>query len=134
MRNPKTKFNKLLKWITKTEDITVEIDKTYYSYAKTKKEDRIINGTAGSDGYILLYVDPDDIDWEFLTSMLIHEIGHVILFQEGKSWHTEKQAWIYGIQSVPKDFIPKNIKEHIIKCLKTYDYKKFGWIDKLLES
>lgn len=130
----KKKFHRLKKWASKIEDVTIEIDSTYYTYAKTKKENRIINGTAGSDGYILLYVDPDNIDWDFLTSMLIHEIGHVILFQEGKMWHTEKQAWICGINSVPKEFHSKNIKEHCIKCLKTYDYKKFGWIDKLING
>jgi len=134
----KEKFLELKKWVTDNEDITVEIDTTYYSYAKTKKEDRIINGIAGCDGYILLYVDPDEIDWEFLSSMLIHEIGHVILFQEDKLNHTEKDAWICGVcgvQFVPKKYIPKNIKEHMIKCLKTYNYKRFGWIDEvLLES
>lgn len=129
----KKKFNKLKRWANK-EDITVELDTTYYSYAKVKKEDRIINGTAGSDGHILLYVDPDHIDWGFLTSLLIHEIGHVILFQEGNSWHTEKDAWICGMQCVPKDCIPSNFKEHCIRCLETYNYKRFGWIDKIISE
>jgi hypothetical protein len=128
----KRKFQKLKKWASEKEDITVEIDTSYYIYAKTKKEDRIVNGVAGTDGYIILYADKENIDWNFLTSMLIHEIGHVILFQEEKLRHTEKEAWVCGIQSVPKDCIPKNIREHVITCLKSYDYKKFGWIDRIL--
>lgn len=128
----KRKFNKLVKWASSHEDIDIQLDTSYYKYAKTKKEDRIVNGMAGSDGSIILYADGDDIDWEHLTSMLIHEIGHVVLFQEGKCWHTEKDAWICGIQIVPEEFRPKSIKQHCISSLKTYDYKRFGWLDDIL--
>jgi hypothetical protein len=125
-------FQELVDWITDKEDISIQIDTSYYEHAKTKTEDRIVNGVAGSDGYIILYVDKSNMDWEKMTSMLIHEIGHVILFQEGKCWHTEKDAWICGIQTVPKKFHPKSLGQHCMECLKTYDYKRFGWIKKLL--
>lgn len=128
----KKTFKGLVKWISEQEDIDVQLDTTYYEYANTKQEDRIINGVAGSDGYIILYADKKNMDWDKLTSMLIHEIGHVILFQEGKCWHTEKDAWICGIQTVPKRFYPNKLDEHCIECLKTYDYKRFGWVKKLL--
>jgi hypothetical protein len=125
-------FQELVDWITDKEDISIQIDTSYYEHAKTKTEDRIVNGVAGSDGYIILYADKSNMDWEKMTSMLIHEIGHVILFQEGKCWHTEKDAWICGIQTVPKKFHPKLLGRHCMECLKTYDYKRFGWIKKLL--
>jgi hypothetical protein len=128
----KSRFNKLVRWASKTEDIDVQLDTSYYKYAKTKKEDRIVNGMAGADGHITLYADWESPDWEFLTSMLIHEIGHVILFQEGKAWHSEKEAWICGIQIVPEEFRSKSIKEHIKYCLETYNYKRFDWLDNLL--
>jgi hypothetical protein len=129
----KNVFRELKSW-AEEQDIEVQIDSTYYEYAKTKQEDRIVNGLAGSDGYITLYVDGNRIEesWDYLTSMLIHEIGHVLLFQDGKGWHTEKQAWICGIRTVPKRFHPKTLEQHCIECLKTYNYKRFGWIKTLL--
>ena len=73
-----------------------------------------------------------ETSWEALTSMLIHEIGHVILFQEDRCWHTEKQAWICGIQTVPEKFHPKDLAKHCQECLETYNYSRFGWISKIL--
>ena len=73
-------FKELMRW-AETEDITVEVDSNYYEFAKVKEENRIINGTAGADGYITIYCDKKNIVWTYMTSMLIHEIGHVILFQ-----------------------------------------------------
>ena len=87
-------FNDLISWAHKEYDINIQIDSTYYEFAKTKEEDRIVNGLAGADGYITLYVDRKNIEtsWEKLTSMLIHEIGHVILFQEDKCWHRSRKT------------------------------------------
>ena len=130
--NDVTKFKKLIQWVSEAEDITVEIDTSYYELAKTAKEDRIVNGVAGSDGYIILYADKTNMDWDYLTSMLIHEIGHVILFQEEKNWHTEKDAWICGIEIVPKELHSNNLEKHCIECLRSYDYKRFGWVKKIL--
>lgn len=126
------KFKNLVKWASDVEDITVELDTSYYEFAKTKKEDRIVNGVAGCDGYIILYADKNNIDWDYLTSMLIHEIGHVILFQEEKAWHTEKDAWICGISIVPKELRSLNLEVHCIECLRSYEYKRFGWIKNIL--
>jgi len=127
-------FNDLVSWAFNEYDIEVQIDSTYYEFAQTKEEDRIVNGIAGTDGYITLYVDRKNIEasWDKLTSMLIHEIGHVILFQEDKCWHTEKQAWICGIQTVPKKFHPKDLGIHCQECLETYNYSRFSWISKVI--
>ena len=127
----KKEFRELKAW-AKDLDIEVQVDSTYYHYAQTKSEDRIVNGIAGCDGSIVLYCDKDNVDWSYMVSMLIHEIGHVILFQDGVSWHSEKDAWICGITVVPDKFKHDKLKDHCIECLRSYDYKKFGWLDDLL--
>ena len=55
----KQRFESLKKYI-ESDDIDVEVDTSYYEQAKTPQEKRIMNGTAGSDSYIILYKDSKD--------------------------------------------------------------------------
>lgn len=128
------RFEDLKKFII-ADDVEVEVDTTYYSYAKTPEKDRIINGTAGSDGYIMLYKDPADKNYDTLTSLLIHEYGHVVEWRDkGRDRHTEKQAWETGIRSVPTEYWPPTLAEDVEICLTSYGYKKFDWVARLLTS
>lgn len=122
------RFNKLKAWIEK-DDIEVEVDSTYYELAKTPALLRINNGQAGSDGYIILYKDTQTEDYNTLTSLLIHEYGHIIEWRDnGRDRHTEKQAWQTGISFVPKKYWPPTLKEDCKLCLSSYGYKNFNWL------
>ena len=128
----KQRFEDLKKWIQK-DDVDVEIDTSYYDLAKTQEKDRIINGSAGADGYIILYKDSKDENYDTLTSLLIHEYGHVVEWRDkGRDRHSEKQAWETGISAVPKEFWPPTLKEDCQICLSSYGFKRFGWLKILL--
>ena len=128
---PKSRFELLQKYIT-DDDVEVEIDESYYDYAKIPHHQRIINGSAGVDSHIILYKDSKDTNYNMLSSMLIHEYGHVIKWRENDDKnHTEKSAWIAGINSIPIQLRPPTLKEDVILCLKTYDYKNFSWLSSI---
>lgn len=128
----KKRFELLLKYI-REDDVNVEIDTSYYELAKTKKEDRIINGSAGTDGYIILYKDSKDSNYDMLSSLLIHEYGHIVLWRDYKrESHTEKQAWLCGIKTVPPKYWPPTLKEDCRICLTSYNYKDFRWLEGLV--
>ena len=80
----KQRFESLKAWVI-ADDVGVEVDSSYYDLAKTPAEDRIINGNAGSDGYIILYKDSKDKNYNLLASLLIHEYGHVVEWRDRKS-------------------------------------------------
>jgi len=128
----KQRFESFKKWVIE-DDITVEVDSTYYEFAKTPVEDRIINGQAGSDGYIILYKDSKEKNYNMLTSLLIHEYGHVVEWRDkGRDNHSEKQAWKTGIENVPEEYWPPTLKEDCKLCLGSYGYKRFNWLDRLV--
>ena len=109
-------FEALKEWIQK-DDIDVEVDVTYYDSIATPEKDRIINGCAGQDGYIILYKDAKDENYDTLTSLLIHEYGHVVEWRDkGRDRHSEKQAWETGISAVPKEFWPPTLKVECSLC------------------
>ena len=70
----KQRFEALKNYI-EADDVDVEVDTSYYEQAKTPPEERIINGTAGTDSYIILYKDSKDSNYNMLSSLLIHEYG-----------------------------------------------------------
>jgi hypothetical protein len=113
------RFYALKKYI-EDDDVTVEIDSTYYSYALTPEKDRIINGVAGSDSHIIIYKDSKDKNYNMMTSLLIHEYGHVLLWRDGKDRHSEKMAWKMGMNSVPEEFIPSTFNDDMAYCLSSY--------------
>ena len=128
------RFEELKEWIQK-DDVEVEIDTSYYELAKTQEKDRIINGSAGSDGYIILYKDAKDNNYDTLSSLLIHEYGHVVEWRDrGRDRHSEKQAWETGIKTVPSSFWPSTLKEDCKICLTSYNYKRFNWLDRILKT
>lgn len=125
-------FEALKEWIQK-DDIDVEVDVTYYDSIATPEKDRIINGCAGQDGYIILYKDAKDENYDTLTSLLIHEYGHVVEWRDkGRDRHSEKQAWETGISAVPKEFWPPTLKEDCKICLSSYGFKRFNWLNSLI--
>lgn len=131
---PKQRFESLKAWVI-ADDVSVEVDSSYYDFAKTPAEDRIINGNAGSDGYIILYKDSKDKNYNLLASLLIHEYGHVVEWRDkDREKHTEKQAWETGIQAVPEEFWPPTLKEDCQLCLSSYGYKKFKWLEEIVKS
>lgn len=127
------RFESLKAWVI-ADDVSVEVDTSYYELAKTPPEQRIINGNAGCDGYIILYKDSKDKNYDMLTSLLIHEYGHVVEWRDkNRERHSEKQAWETGIESVPSLFWPPTLKEDCKICLTSYGVKKFKWLDELLD-
>tara|TARA_R110000868_G_scaffold201211_1_gene448790 strand:+ start:43 stop:438 length:396 start_codon:yes stop_codon:yes gene_type:complete len=126
------RFTKLKQFIL-DDDVDVEVDTSYYEQAKTPKQDRIINGTAGADSYIILYKDSKESNYNMLCSLLIHEYGHVVNWRDlNRDKHTEKDAWKVGVESVPKELIPHTIKEDCALCMSSYNVMNVDWMDALL--
>lgn len=118
----KDRFNRFKRYLEEEEDITIEVDTSYYEQAKTPRQDRIMNGQAGADSYIILYKDTKDSNYDMLSSLLIHEFGHVINWRDlGRSKHTEKEAWEVGILNTPAEFHPPTLLEDCEICLSSYD-------------
>jgi len=55
-----------------------------------------------------------------VTSILIHEYGHAVIFHQGKIDHSEEEAWDMGKKSVPSHLIPNDISRRQSVRLKTY--------------
>ena len=131
----KQRFEDLKNYI-EADDVDVEVDTSYYEQAKTPPEERIINGTAGTDSYIILYKDSKDSNYNMLSSLLIHEYGHVINWRDyGKDRHSEKDAWEAGILNIPREFHPPTLREDCVLCLSSYNITStYAWIDEILKS
>ena len=126
------RFTQLKQFIL-DDNVAVEVDTSYYEQAKTPQENRIINGTAGADSYIILYKDSKERNYNMLSSLMIHEYGHVVNWRDlNKDKHTEKDAWMVGIESVPKALIPPTIREDCALCLSSYNVTNVDWMDALL--
>jgi len=120
----KNVFYSVVRHIRKEEDIDIELINTY--------EDVDLQGFAGADNSITIILGRRPIDWKLATSLLIHELGHVLLFLEGKEKHSEKTAWEYGLRNIPKRFIPDTIDDDLNYFLETHNYKKqFKWNSEL---
>lgn len=129
------RFQKLKEFIL-SDDVDVEIDTSYYEQANTPADKRILNGTAGADSYIILYKDSENSNYDMLSSLLIHEYGHVINWRDyNKDKHTEKDAWEAGILNTPLEFHPPTLKEDCVICLSSYDINGVEeWVDEVLKS
>jgi len=66
--------------------------------------------------------------WDVMTSVLIHELGHCVLFDqgvgEGSTWEEnleiEKMANQRGVEIIPSYLIPEDCERHREFFLKSY--------------
>lgn len=56
-----------------------------------------------------------------LTCVLIHEFGHVLANNCLGEAHTEKDAWLFGMNFFKEDLVPPIISDMMKKCLATYN-------------
>jgi hypothetical protein len=117
----KNTFYSLVRHLRKEEDVDIELIESH--------EDVDLQGFAGGDRGITMILGRKPINWELATSLLIHEFGHICLFEEVSAEdHSEKTAWEYGLNNIPVRFIPTTINEDVNYFLGTYDYdKQYTW-------
>lgn len=114
MENDKILFERLVRYLTIEEGIEIKVednDSNIYSFP---------NAVAGQDEYIVVYKKPTDDSWGMLTSLLIHEFGHICCWGLDLDNHSEYDAWLMGIDNIPIKFWPKTLKSDYRICLKSY--------------
>jgi hypothetical protein len=68
-----------------------------------------------------IYVNDMNRDVDLVITCLIHEMGHILCFNEVGNEHTELDAWEAAVLSLPQEYIPdcfESIKE---TALQWYD-------------
>ena len=114
MENDKILFDTLVNFLKTEEEIEVNVEEYYMS-------NKFPNASAGQDEYIILYKKPTDDCWGMLTSLLIHEFGHICCWQLGQGKHNEFDAWLRGIDNIPIKFWPNTLKNDYRICLNSYN-------------
>lgn len=123
MENDKILFDTLVNFLKNEEEIEVNVEEYYMS-------NKFPNASAGQDEYIILYKKPTDDCWGMLTSLLIHEFGHICCWQLEQEYHDEYDAWLAGIDNIPIKYWPDSLKNDYRLCLQSYNIPK-SKIDKL---
>jgi hypothetical protein len=122
--------------IDRYPQVRIEVDTSYYELSQAEP---ITNGSCTKDGYVTIYMDGKNPNWEEAFYMLLHEIGHYRIFSSRSEFrillhsvynNPELLAWSYGMSEMYwfdpfGDYIPKEITVDTYwnfakKCLKSY--------------
>lgn len=83
-------------------------------------------------GIVILELPNDEVDYDYISCLLIHEYGHVLCFKSMRWAHhppsnsameyrEELRAWTTGSDWASKhDLLPSNFTEVMDSCLSTY--------------
>ena len=68
-----------------------------------------------------LYIENLERDIDDVICCLMHEVGHLLCYEEIGDDHTESDAWDLAISCFPEDLIPPGIHEFMEEALTYYD-------------
>lgn len=74
------------------------------------------------DSHVIdIYVDDISSNIDTVISCLIHEMGHILCYEQVGNNHTEQDAWDAAVLSLPKELIPETFEDIKEYSLSTYD-------------
>ena len=68
-----------------------------------------------------IYVDDISSNIDNVISCLIHEMGHILCYEQVGNNHTEQDAWDAAVLSLPKELIPETFEDIKEYSLSEYD-------------
>ena len=71
-----------------------------------------------------IYVDDVSSNLEAISSCLIHEMGHILCYEQVGNNHTEQDAWDAAVLGLPKELIPETFED-----IKEYSLSEYAEIE-----
>lgn len=77
------------------------------------------------DSHVIdIYVDDISSNIDTVISCLIHEMGHILCYEQVGNNHTEQDAWDAAVLSLPKELIPETFEDIKEYSLSEYELEE----------